>query len=63
EQLDAKAEETEKELTELNDKLLEYKFLGPEYEELVEQYRLLVQSIEKQKWAIKSLKATEGEMS
>ncbi|GFY02290.1 uncharacterized protein TNCV_3501721 [Trichonephila clavipes] len=62
-QLDVKAENTEKELNKLNDKLLQYKFLGPHYEELVEEYRLLVQSIEKQKWAIKSLKTKEGEMS
>ncbi|GFS67261.1 uncharacterized protein NPIL_608401 [Nephila pilipes] len=56
-QLDQKAENAEMQLDEINNKLLQYQILGPEYEKLVEQYQLLVEKVEKQKWLIESLKA------
>lgn len=63
EELNNKAKAAEKQLKDLNESLQQYKILGPEFEKLAEQYCLLVERIEKQKWMIKSLKAKESKMN
>ncbi|GIY62634.1 uncharacterized protein CEXT_175051 [Caerostris extrusa] len=56
EQLNKKEDCLKSQLIKVNEQLEEYQMLGPEYEEFVKQYQLILENIEKQKWAIESLK-------
>ncbi|GBL89250.1 hypothetical protein AVEN_225794-1 [Araneus ventricosus] len=56
-ELDAKLEASETGINKLNNDLEQFQILGPEYEQLVEKYGLLLEKVEKQKWAIEFLKA------
>ncbi|GIY11506.1 inositol oxygenase [Caerostris darwini] len=56
EQLNKKEGCLKSQLIKVNEQLEEYQMLGPEYEEFVKQYQLILENIEKQKWAIESLK-------
>ncbi|CAL1278073.1 unnamed protein product [Larinioides sclopetarius] len=56
-ELDEKIEVSEKGINKLDETLEKFQILGPEYEQLVEKYGLLLEKVEKQKWAIEYLKA------